>query len=231
MGLDEAIGGEMDATELMVRNVVVGLFRENCYIVGSRRTGEAICVDPGDEPAEILALARDMGVRITRIVCTHAHLDHIMAVRAVKEATGAPFLLHADDLDLAGQLPLVARAWLGSEVPPAPAPDYLVRDGDDFEIAGVSLTALHTPGHTQGSICVHGGGMLFSGDTLFRGSIGRTDLPGGDHEQLMRSITERLLDLPDDTIVLPGHMQETTIGAERGDNPWVLAALARRRAG
>lgn len=221
----------MDATALMVRNVVVGLFRENCYIVGSRRTGEAVCVDPGDEPDEILALARDMGVRITRIVCSHAHLDHIMAVRAVKEATGAPFLLHADDLDLAGQLPLVARAWLQREVPSAPAPDYLVRDGDELEVAGVTLTTLHTPGHTQGSICVYGGGMLFSGDTLFRGSIGRTDLPGGDRAQLMQSITGRLLDLPDDTIVLPGHMQETTIGAERSGNPWVVAALAQRHSG
>ena len=219
----------MDATQLMVRNVVVGLFRENCYVVGSRHTGEAICVDPGDEPAEILALARDMGVRITRIVCSHAHLDHIMAVGAVKDATGASFLLHADDLDLAGQLPLAARAWLDRDVPPAPAPDYLVRDGDDLEIAGVTLTTLHTPGHTRGSICVYGGGMVFSGDTLFRGSIGRTDLPGGNHEQLMQSITDRLLDLPDDTIVLPGHMQETTIGAERSGNPWVLAARAQRR--
>ncbi len=219
----------MDATELMVRNVVVGLFRENCYVVGSRRTGEAICVDPGDEPEEILALARDMGVRITRIVCSHAHLDHIMAVRAVQEATDAQFLLHADDLDLARALPLVARAWLDRDVDPAPEPDYLVKDGDDLEIAGVALTALHTPGHTQGSICVYGGGMLFSGDTLFRGSIGRTDLPGGDQQQILRSIVDRLLPLPDDTVVLPGHMQETTIGAERHGNPWVQAALAQRQ--
>jgi hydroxyacylglutathione hydrolase len=222
---------EMDATQLMVRNVVVGLFRENCYIVGSRRTGEAICVDPGDEPDEILALARDMGVRITRIICTHAHLDHIMAVGAVKEATGASFLLHGDDLALAHQLPAFARAWLNRDVPPPPEPDYLVRHGDDLEIAGVSLAAIHTPGHTRGSICVYGGGMLFSGDTLFRGSIGRTDLPGGDQEQLLRSIRERLLPLPDETVVLPGHLQETTIGAERSGNPWVQAALARRRGG
>ena len=220
----------MDATELMIRNVVVGLFRENCYILGSRRTGEAICVDPGDEPDEILDLERDMGVRITRIVCSHAHLDHIMAVRAVKDATGAPFLLHAADLALADQLPLAARAWLQRDVPPAPTPDFLVRDGDDLEIAGVTLKTLHTPGHTQGSICIYGGGMLFSGDTLFRGSIGRTDLPGGDHDQLMQSITGRLLHLPDETVVLPGHMQETTIGAERDGNPWIRAALAQRHA-
>ena len=221
----------MDATELMVRGIVVGLFRENCYLVGSRRTGEAVCVDPGDEPAEILALARDMGVRITRIVCSHAHLDHIMAVRAIAEATGAPFLLHPDDHALAEQLPLVARQWLGTDVPPPPPPDFAVRDGDDVEIAGIQLEVLHTPGHTRGSISLYGGGMLFSGDTLFRGSIGRTDLPGGDWAQIMRSIADRLLALPDETIVLPGHMQETTIGAERAGNPFILDELARRRDG
>jgi hydroxyacylglutathione hydrolase len=218
----------VDATQLMVRGIVVGLFQENCYIVGSRRTGEAVCVDPGDEPAEILALARDMGVRITKIVCSHAHLDHVMAVRAVAEATGAPFLLHADDVELAGQVPRAARMWLGTDVPPPPPPDFLVADGDDVEIPGISLRTLHTPGHTPGSISLHGGGMLFSGDTLFRGSIGRTDLPGGDGRLIIRSIADRLLALPDETIVLPGHMQETTIGAERATNPFIVAELARR---
>jgi len=218
----------MDATELMVRGVVVGVFQENCYVVGSRRTGEAICVDPGDEPDEILALARDMGVRIARIVCSHGHLDHIMAVGAIKQATGASLFLHADDLELARLLPATARALLDRDVPPPPEPDHLLRDGDDLEIAGVTLTTLHTPGHTRGSICVYGGGMLFSGDTLFSGSVGRTDLPGGDQDQLMRSIGSRLLDLPDETIVLPGHMRQTTIGAERASNPWVRALLAGR---
>jgi hydroxyacylglutathione hydrolase len=221
----------VDATELMVRGIVVGLFQENCYVVGSRRTGEAICVDPGDEPEEILALARDMGVRITKIVCSHAHLDHIMAVKPVVEATGAPFLLHSADLSLAEQLPAIARSWLGQEVAPAPRPDFMVADGDDVEIPGVELRVLHTPGHTQGSISIYGGGMLFSGDTLFRGSIGRTDLPGGDYAQIIRSIADRLLTLPDETIVLPGHMQQTTIGAERAENPFILQELARRRGG
>jgi hydroxyacylglutathione hydrolase len=221
----------LDATELMVRGVVVGLFQENCYVIGSRRSGEAVCVDPGDEPDKILALARDMGVRITRIVCSHAHLDHIMAVGALKEATGAPFLLHGADLRLAEQLPQVAEMWLGARVPPAPAPDYLVADGDDVEVPGVTLEVLHTPGHTRGSVSLYTAGMLFSGDTLFRGSIGRTDLPGGDSAQIMRTITERLLALPDETVVLPGHMQETTIAAERAENPFILQALARRLGG
>ena len=216
----------------MVRGVVVGLFQENCYIIGSRRTGEAICVDPGDEVGEIRALARDMGVRITKIVCSHGHLDHLMAVRELKESTGAPFLLHRADVPLARSMPESALRMLGRVEPPCPDPDAFIDDGDDLEIPGISLRAIHTPGHTPGSICLYGGGMLFSGDTLFRGSIGRTDLPGGDFSQIMTSIMGRLLDLPPETIVRPGHMDETTIGAERATNPFVLQmldALANRR--
>src|SRR5919199_2426098 len=129
----------MEAQELIVRGVVVGLFRENCYVIGSRRSREAVVVDPGDEPAEILALARDMGVRITRVVASHAHLDHILAARAIVEATGAPFLLHASDLPIADHMPVAARMWLGQEVPPAPRPDAHPVDGQDLEVAGVTL--------------------------------------------------------------------------------------------
>jgi glyoxylase-like metal-dependent hydrolase (beta-lactamase superfamily II) len=125
-----------EAVELEVRGVVVGLFRENCWIVGSRRRGEACVIDPGDEPEEILALARDMGVRITRVVASHAHLDHILAARAIVEATHAPFLLHQDDLFIADGLPASARMLLGQDVPPAPTPDAFPTDGQDLEIAG-----------------------------------------------------------------------------------------------
>ena len=206
-----------------MRGVVVGLFRENCWVIGSRRRGEACVIDPGDEPEEILALARDMGVRITRVVASHAHLDHIMAARDIVEATGAPFLLHQADLPIADNMPQSARAWTGREVPPAPAPDAFPVDGDDLEVAGVTLTVLHTPGHTPGSVSLYAreARLLFSGDTLFRESIGRVDLPGGDFQQIARSISERLYTLPEDTRVLPGHMQETTIGYEREHNPFV----------
>ena len=216
-----------DAVELEVRGVVVGLFQENCWVVGSRRRGEACVIDPGDEPGEILALARDMGVRITRIVASHAHLDHILAARAIVEATGAPFLLHSADLPIAESLPRMAQLWLGHTVPPAPAPDAFPDDGDDLEVAGVTLKVIHTPGHTPGSLALYAAeaNLLFSGDTLFRESIGRTDLPGGDYAQIMRSITHRLLALPDETRVLPGHLQETTIAHERARNPFVLQAL------
>lgn len=220
----------MDATELVVRGVVVGVFEENCYIVGSRRTGEAICVDPGDEVDEIRALARDLGVRITKIVCSHGHLDHLMAVRELKGETGAPFLLHRADLALARSMPASAYQLLGRIEPPCPDPDAFLADGDDLEVPGIGLRVLHTPGHTPGSICLYGGGMLFSGDTLFHGSIGRTDLPGGSFTQIEESIVTRLLDLPPETIVRPGHMDETTIGAERAGNPFVRQWLDERAA-
>jgi glyoxylase-like metal-dependent hydrolase (beta-lactamase superfamily II) len=183
-------------------------------------------VDPGDEPETILALARDMGVRITRVVASHAHIDHILAARAIVEATGAPFLLHEHDLPIAESLPTVARMWMNVDAPPAPTPDAYPVDGDDLEVAGVTLKVIHTPGHTPGSLCLYAAdaGLLFSGDTLFRESIGRTDLPGGDFPQLKRSLTQRLLTLPDDTRVLPGHMQETTVGHERAHNPFLLGA-------
>jgi hydroxyacylglutathione hydrolase len=212
-----------EAVELEVRGVVVGLFRENCWIVGSRQRGEACVIDPGDQPDDILALARDMGVRITRVVASHAHLDHIMAARAIAEHTGAPFLLHAADQFIADNLPKAARMWLGHEVPPAPTPEFNPADGDDLEVAGVTLRVLHTPGHTPGSICLWApdAGLLFSGDTLFRESIGRTDLPGGDTEQILHSIAARLYSLPDTTRVLPGHMLETTIAHEKAHNPFV----------
>jgi hydroxyacylglutathione hydrolase len=212
-----------DAVELEVRGVVVGLFRENCWIVGSRQRGEACVIDPGDEPEQILALARDMGVRITRVVASHAHLDHIMAARDIVEATGAPFLLHQADVPIADNLPESARAWMGREVPPAPRPNAFPVDGDDLEVAGVTLTVLHTPGHTPGSVSLYAreAKLLFSGDTLFRESIGRVDLPGGDFQQIAHSIAQRLYTLPEETRVLPGHMQETTIGYERDNNPFV----------
>ena len=211
------------AIELEVRGVVVGLFRENCWIIGSRQRGEACCIDPGDEPEEILKLAKDMGVKITRIVASHAHLDHIMAARAVVEATRAPFLMHAMDLPIAAGRPEAALRWFGQSVAPAPQPDEFPVDGDDLEVAGITLKVIHTPGHTMGSLCLYAAdaGLLFSGDTLFRESIGRTDLPGGSTDQILESIQTRLFALPDETRVLPGHMQETTIGHERAHNPFV----------
>jgi glyoxylase-like metal-dependent hydrolase (beta-lactamase superfamily II) len=218
-----------DPNELIHRHIVVGVFEENCYVIGSRRTREAICIDPGDQPDEILALARDMGVEIKLIANSHAHVDHILAVGEVKARTGASFLLHPHDLELARRAPQSAARFLGYLPELPPEPDALLTDGDVVEVDGLRLQVLHTPGHTQGSVCYYSEGMLFSGDTLFRESIGRYDLPGGNFNQEMNSILDRLLPLPDETIVLPGHMLETSIGAERQRNPFIRRALQLRQ--
>jgi hydroxyacylglutathione hydrolase len=217
------------ANELLVRGVVVGVFQENCWVVGSQRTREAVVIDPGDEPETILALARDMGLSVKRIICSHAHIDHIMAVRPVQERTGADFLLHPADLAIARGMPKSAARFLGYEPAPPPEPDHALADGDTVEVDGLQLTVIHTPGHTPGSVSFYTEGLLFSGDTLFRGSIGRTDLSGGDYGQIMESIITRLLTLPDETIVLPGHMQQTRIDFERQANPFVQQELQRLR--
>ncbi len=220
---------EPSLNDLIVRGIVVGVFAENCWIIGSQRTGEGIVIDPGDQPDEILALAKDMGLTVKLIANTHAHVDHILGVRGVQEATGAPFLLHSAEVEMARHAGQGAARWTGRSLEPPPEPDRLLADGDEVEVAGVRLKVISTPGHTQGSVSFYTDGLVFSGDTLFRGSIGRTDMQGGDYGQEMASIVDKLLALPDETIVLPGHMDETRIGYERQTNPFVLQELARRR--
>jgi glyoxylase-like metal-dependent hydrolase (beta-lactamase superfamily II) len=219
---------DQNVNETIVRGIVVGSFAENCWVIGNRRTGEAICVDPGDQPHEILAMARDMGVRIKYIANSHAHIDHVLGVAGVRDATGARFLLHEGDVGILRGTADTARRWMGAEIPQPPDPDGFLDDLDEVDVDGLKLRVLHTPGHTQGSVCFYADGVVFAGDTLFAGSIGRTDLPGGDYDQEMASIVERLMSLPDDTIVLPGHMDQTTIGQERQRNPYVRMELAKR---
>lgn len=206
----------------MVRGIVVGVFQENCWVIGNRRSGEAVCIDPGDQPDEILALARDMGVTIKWIANSHAHIDHVMGVAGVHAATGAKFLLHHQDLDLLrdGFDMSASRFGLDPGQRP-PMPDAFLDDADRVEVDGLQLQVITTPGHTPGSVSFYTPGFLFSGDTLFRGSIGRTDLPGGSFAEEMDSICDRLLTLPPETIVLPGHMQETTVAFEDQNNPFV----------
>jgi hydroxyacylglutathione hydrolase len=216
--------------EIIVRGIVVGVFQENCWIIGNRRTGEGICVDPGDhaQAGEILAMARDMGVTIKYIANSHAHIDHVLGVGAVREATGAKFLLHPNDVEMLSTTGDLAKRMTGADVPNPPDPDALLDDNDEIDVDGLKLKVFHTPGHTQGSVCFYANGVVFAGDTLFQGSIGRTDLPGGDFDQEMASIVDRLLVLPDDTIVLPGHMDQTTIGHERQRNYYIRMALEQR---
>jgi glyoxylase-like metal-dependent hydrolase (beta-lactamase superfamily II) len=220
---------EPQVNETIIRGIVVGVFQENAWVIGNRRTGEAIAIDPGDQHDDILAMARDMGVTIKAIANSHAHVDHILGVRGVQEATGAKFYMHQGEAPIAAQAARSALMFTGQAVEPPPEPDHLPEEGDEIEVEGVKLRVIHTPGHTPGSLSYYTEGMLFSGDTLFQGSIGRTDLPGGSYEQEMASIVDKLLILPDDTIVLPGHMGETRIGFEKQTNPFVLEELARRR--
>jgi len=222
---------EPQVSEIMVRGIVVGVFAENCWVVGNRRTGEAIAIDPGDQHNDILAMARDMGVTIKAIANSHAHVDHILGVRGVQAATGAKFYMHPAEAPIAAQAARSALMFTGQAVEPPPDPDHHPNEGDEIEVEGLKLKVIHTPGHTPGSLSYYTEGMLFSGDTLFQGSIGRTDLPGGSYEQEMASIVDKLLALPDETVVLPGHMRETRIGIEKQTNPFVLEELARRREG
>ena len=215
--------------EVEVRGVVVGVFRENCYVIASTKTKEAIVIDPGDEPERILELATDMGVQIKLIANSHAHLDHILGVQGIQDQTSAPFLIHAAEVPLLQESMQGAAQWLGRPGEPTPTPSAFVADGGSISVDGLHLTVIHTPGHTPGSVSYFVNGLLFSGDTLFRGSIGRTDLPGGNHQQIMESILTKLLDLPDETIVLPGHELESSIRQERATNPFIGQALRDRQ--
>jgi glyoxylase-like metal-dependent hydrolase (beta-lactamase superfamily II) len=222
------VSTEPQVTETIVRGIVVGSFQENCWVIGNRRTGQAVCVDPGDQAPEILAMARDMGVTIKVVANSHAHIDHVLGIREIIEATGATFLLHPGDLPILRGTAETAKRFFGAEIDGPPEPDNQLADLDEIEVDGLKLRVFHTPGHTPGSVCFYANGIVFSGDTLFAGSVGRTDLPGGDMDQEMTSIIDRLLVLPDDTVVLPGHMEQTTIGHERQRNAYVRLAIAER---
>jgi glyoxylase-like metal-dependent hydrolase (beta-lactamase superfamily II) len=174
-------------------------------------------------------MAAEMGVNIKAIACSHAHIDHILGVREVQRQTGARFYMHVAEAPIAAGAAGLALRMTGQQAEDPPAPDFSPEEGDDIEVEGLKLRVIHTPGHTPGSLSYYTDGLLFSGDTLFAGSIGRTELPGGDYEQEMASIIDKLLILPDDTIVLPGHMQETRIGNEKQTNPFVRQEMMRRR--
>jgi hydroxyacylglutathione hydrolase len=215
--------------EMEIRGIVVGVFQENCYIIASQKTKEAIIIDPGDEPERILELAKDMGVTVKVIASSHGHGDHVMAISSIKEVKDIPFLIHNFELPVLQRSNQSMKDYLGSNVPEIPNPDGYVVDNGKVSVSGLDLHVIHTPGHTPGSVSYFVNGLLFSGDTLFRGSIGRTDLPGGNYNQIMQAITTKLLALPNDTIVLPGHMLQTTIGDERYSNPFILDALEKQQ--
>jgi hydroxyacylglutathione hydrolase len=200
----------------------VGPLQVNCFVLGCTRTGQALVVDAGDDGARILAALRGKGWTLSAIVSTHGHFDHIGGNAHLIEQTGAPLYLHGEDLPMLQQAAMHA-AFYGLSTTPSPAPARLIADGEVLQVGDIALTVIHTPGHTPGGICLYGAGHLFAGDTLFAGSVGRTDLPGGDTAQLLTGIRQRLLVLPEETVVHPGHGPDTTIGREKRSNPYVGA--------
>ncbi len=207
---------------MILESFPVGPLRCNCTILGDEVTHEAIVVDPGDNIPEILSRLEKHGLTLRQIIITHAHIDHIGGAALLKKATGAPVFLNQKDLGLLNMMEIQA-GWLGVATPEVAPPDASAEDGLAIGLSSLPAEVLHTPGHTPGSICLlfpeqH---LLLAGDTLFAGSIGRTDLPGGDGRQILRSLRDRLLVLPDATRVLPGHGAETTIGEERQSNPFL----------
>jgi len=200
----------------------VGLLQCNCSLLGDEASREAIVIDPGDDIFRIVALLAKHQLTVKQIIVTHAHIDHIAGAHRLKELTGAPILYNQLDLPLVKMMDIQA-GWLGIPTPKVSAPDEDLKDGQTISIVGLSGTVIHTPGHTQGSSCLYipAHTLLIAGDTLFAGSVGRTDLPGGNTEQILRSIHDRLLTLPDDVNVIPGHGPSTTIQAERAENPFL----------
>lgn len=207
---------------MILETFAVGPLQCNCTLLGDEEAGEAIVIDPGDEVARIHKRLTELGLKLKQILITHAHIDHVGGALKLKRLTGAPILLNENDLPLLGMMATQA-AWLGMPVPETAPPDESLADGMNVGLDRYPAEVLHTPGHTQGSVCLHFAPMkmVIAGDTLFAGSIGRTDLPGGNYGRIIDSINTRLLALPDETRVFPGHGPATTIGEERKSNPFL----------
>jgi hydroxyacylglutathione hydrolase len=207
---------------MILKTLVVGPFASNCYIVGSESSKHGIIIDPGAEAKLILSTVNDLGMTVSLILVTHTHIDHIGALAPVKEGTGAKFAIHEAEATAGlGMFSRMLSSMSGGSFNQPPKPDRLLKDGDNIDIDDLSFTVLHTPGHSPGGISLYGHGILFSGDTLFNCGIGRTDFPGCSYEQIMDSIKNKLMTLPDETIVYPGHGPATTIGKEKRGNPFL----------
>jgi glyoxylase-like metal-dependent hydrolase (beta-lactamase superfamily II) len=207
---------------LVVRRAAVTPLASNCYLVADTASREAVLIDPGEWSPEVEALTRPEGFRIGRVICTHGHFDHVSGGAAAKRALGAPLWLHAGDVGQLSRLGKVAEMF-GFEDPETPVIDHHPVDGESFLLGQAEARVLHTPGHSPGGICLHfpAEKLLFTGDTLFVGSVGRTDLPGGDWRSLAHAIREKLFPLGDDVRFFPGHGEPGLIGDERRDNPFV----------
>ncbi len=206
---------------MLIKKLVVGELEANCYILADEKTKRAIIIDPGEEAEKILWVIKQNKLKVIHIINTHAHIDHIGANDILREKTGASLLIHSVDAHLLKNIEMNLSTMIdkGREFLP---PDKLLKDGDGIKIDQICLQVLHTPGHTPGSICLYvKDDRVFTGDTLFSGSVGRVDLPGGSFTDLQNSIREKLLTLPDEVIVHPGHGPDTTIGKEKKSNPFI----------
>lgn len=204
---------------MIIETLVVGPIQANCFILGCPNTLEGVVMDPGDEVDYILKTLDQLHLKLRFILNTHGHFDHVGGNRALKEATGAPLLIHALDAPLLSQLARSARVW-GLLTNDSPPPDRTLDQGDTVSFGDITLSVLHTPGHTPGGISFFTDGHVFVGDTLFAGSIGRTDFSGGDYAALIQSVRSRLFTLEESVRVFPGHGPETTIGFEKRTNPF-----------
>lgn len=205
---------------MIIKKLEVGPIMANCFILGCESTKEAVVIDPGDDADRILMELAKSALKVKYLINTHGHFDHVGANRRMKEATSAQIAIHPEDEPMLKELSRSAMMF-GLSAENSPPADLALNHGDTISFGSITLQVIHTPGHSRGGICLYTKGHLFAGDTLFAGSIGRTDLPGGDYDTLISSIKEKLLPLDNDTIVYTGHGPETTIGREKQINPFI----------
>jgi glyoxylase-like metal-dependent hydrolase (beta-lactamase superfamily II) len=208
---------------MIVETLIVSPFATNCFVVGCPETGEGAVIDPGDDAPSIVEAARSHDINVKKIFLTHGHTDHVSAASGVKEATGAEVFIHEKDVPLLREAGRMATSF-GWDVGDIPEPDGFLVEGEPVTVGNLSFDVLHTPGHSPGGVCFVAPGIAFVGDTLFAGSIGRTDLPGGSFEMIIRMIKEKILTLPPDTQVLTGHGPATTVAQEAASNPFLTGA-------
>ncbi len=205
---------------MIIRKLEVGPIMANCFILGCENTKEAVVIDPGDDADRILMALAKEELTVKYLINTHGHFDHVGANKRMKETTAAPIAIHPGDAPMLTELSRSA-AMFGLSAENSPEADQLLKDGDEIVFGDITLKVIHTPGHSPGGVCLYTPGHLFAGDTLFAGSIGRTDLPGGDYDTLISSIKTKLLGLDEDTVVYTGHGPETSIGNEKRMNPFL----------
>ncbi len=205
---------------MIVKKLEVGPIMANCYILGCEKTKEAVIIDPGDDSDRILMALADKNLKVKYIINTHGHFDHVGANKKMKEVTKASIMIHVEDEPMLAQLDSAAASF-GLSAENSPGADKHLEDGDEISFGEITLKVIHTPGHSRGGVCLYTKGYLFVGDTLFAGSIGRTDLPGGDYNTLISNIKKKLFVLPGETVVYTGHGPETTLAREKESNPFL----------